>query len=244
MAQPRSEDRSHPAQRGSIARGFGLVIAMLFWLWVALIFSVLLEWTGMLFWWPQEGVAHSRGMLESELSYLNEDFKRSLVVASPARLARSFADGFYRVCFEWTRLESFVHWLAAPEQPGEWRVVTSLRRLYANVADFVLAAMTITQVFAVRLAVLTLALPAFLLASLVGVADGLVNRDLRRWGGGREHGFLYHHAKRPLLPSFVLCWVVYLSLPFSLHPTFVVLPFAALFGGLVALTSSTFKKYL
>jgi hypothetical protein len=41
-----------------------------------------------------------------------------------------------------------------------------------------------------------------------------------------------------------LRWVIYLALPFSLHPSFVVLPFATLFALSVAVTVSTFKKYL
>ena len=42
----------------------------------------------------------------------------------------------------------------------------------------------------------------------------------------------------------VLTWVVYLALPFSLHPSFVILPFATLFAFSVAVTAGTFKKYL
>jgi len=46
--------------------------------------------------------------------------------------------------------------------------------------------MQVTLVFAVRVAILTLAMPVLLLFSLVALVDGLVQRDLRRWGGGRE----------------------------------------------------------
>lgn len=79
---------------------------------------------------------------------------------------------------------------------------------------------------------------------LVAIVDGLTKRDLRRWGGGRESSFVYHWAKRSALPLLVLTWVIYLALPFSLHPSFGVLPFATLFALSVAVTASTFKKYL
>jgi len=46
------------------------------------------------------------------------------------------------------------------------------------------------------------------------------------------------------MPLIVLTWVTYLALPFSLHPTFVMLPFAPLFVLTVTVTVSTFKKYL
>ncbi|MCB1873570.1 MAG: DUF4400 domain-containing protein, partial [Gammaproteobacteria bacterium] len=42
----------------------------------------------------------------------------------------------------------------------------------------------------------------------------------------------------------VITWVVYLALPFSAHPSFIVLPFAGMFALSVAVTASTFKKYL
>ena len=103
--------------------------------------------------------------------------------------------------------------------------------------------MQMTQVFSVRLAILVLAIPVFVLFSLVALVDGLVKRDLRRWGGGRESSFVYHWAKRSALPLLVLTWVIYLALPFSLHPSVVVLPFAMLFAFSVAVTASTFKKY-
>jgi hypothetical protein len=54
---------------------------------------------------------------------------------------------------------------------------------------------------------------------------------------------VYHWAKRSALPLLVSTWVVYLALPFSLHPSFVVLPFAMLFALSVAVTASTFKKH-
>ena len=38
--------------------------------------------------------------------------------------------------------------------------------------------------------------PVFVLFTLVALVDGLVRRDLRRWGGGRESSFVYHYAKQ------------------------------------------------
>ncbi len=119
-----------------------------------------------------------------------------------------------------------------------------LRPTYAPVAGRLGAAMTITRALAVRLAALTPAVPVFGLFALVAVVDGLVQRDLRRWGGGRESSFVYHHAKKAILPALVLAWVVYLAMPGSVHPNAVILPFAVLFALAVGITSSRFKKYL
>ncbi|MNP63404.1 hypothetical protein D3C76_1587970 [compost metagenome] len=110
--------------------------------------------------------------------------------------------------------------------------------------DYLLAALFTVFTFVVRLAVLTLATPLFLLAVITGAVDGLMRRDLRKFGAGRESSFVYHRAKRTLLPLIVSPWVIYLSLPCSLNPNWVLLPCATLLGCMVALTSATFKKYL
>jgi hypothetical protein len=51
-------------------------------------------------------------------------------------------------------------------------------------------------------------------------------------------------ARGPNSPLVALAWVVYLSPPFSVHPSLVVLPFAALFALSVSIMAGTFKKYL
>jgi integrating conjugative element membrane protein (TIGR03747 family) len=96
----------------------------------------------------------------------------------------------------------------------------------------------------VRLLVLTLTLPLFLMTAFVGFVDGLVRRDVRRFGAGRESGFLYHRARATLMPLAVLPWVTYLALPVSVHPLLILLPSAALLGVAVDVASATFKKYL
>ena len=52
-------------------------------------------------------------------------------------------------------------------------------------------------------------------ATFVGLVDGLVRRDIRRFGAGRESGFIYHRARASLIPLAVLPWVAYLALPVS-----------------------------
>jgi len=245
MAQAASNNtQHHPVERGIIGQTFHIIFQTITLMLAALLFSILIEWVGMVFFWPDEGTAHSRDMLTSELTYLNDDFKRSIVTTSPTRFAKDFADTFYQYGFEKTGFVKFISWMKAPPFAGDNRIRMSLRKIYIPLSEYLVAAMTVSQVFAVRMAVLTLAMPVFLLFGLVGVTDGLVQRDLRRWGGGRESSFVYHHAKRFILPAVLGTWFVYLSMPVSVHPNYVILPFAALFAMAVAITSSSFKKYL
>lgn len=241
----REEDtRRYPVQRGFISGALGNIARVASWLVAALLFSILVEWAGMLFWWKDEGPLHSRTMLQQELDYLNENFRRSIVSSNPARFARDFADNSYHYLFEWTRFVDFIRWLQQPPRPKESAILTLLRSLYARIGDYVVAAMTVTQVFAVRMAVLALAMPLFVLFGLVALVDGLVQRDVRRWAGGRESSFVYHHAKKVIFPAVVLAWVVYLGIPISMHPNYVILPFATLFALAMAIAAGSFKKYL
>jgi integrating conjugative element membrane protein (TIGR03747 family) len=241
----RETARRHPAQQqGLLSRGLAGLSKLAFWLFAAWLFSILAEWVGMWLWWPEEGVNHSRWMLEREIGYVHRDFAQSLLVEQPAAYVRTFAEVSYYYLFQVTGIERFGLWLHQPPDPEGYRVQMLLRGLFAHVAEHVIAAVNITQVFALRLGVLTLAMPVFVLFGSVAVVDGLVQRDLRRWGGGRESSFLYHHAKRLVWPSIVMAWVVYLATPVSVHPNFVILPFAVLSAIAIAVTASTFKKYL
>ena len=243
MAEP-TDPRRPVARPGAVSRVLTGIAQCLKWILVSLVFSILIEWVGMVFWWEEQGLAHSRQMLVNELQFLGADFHRSWLTEHPMQFASDLSDRFYYFAFEWTGIVDLIQWITPTpiiEEPG---VRPVLHALYRPVADFVLAGMQITQVFAVRLAILTLATPVFGLFTLVALVDGLVRRDLRRWGGGRESSFVYHYAKKAALPLIVTAWVLYLALPVSLHPSWIILPFALIFGFAVTITASTFKKYL
>ena len=244
MAETAVDPRRRVVQDGLIARSLTAVAKILQWLLLSLLFSILTEFAGMVLWWPDEGIEHSRTMLAQEISYLDTDFRRSVVTSHPTQFAKRFADNTYHYLFEVTGFVAFIHWVAPPPRTSEQGIRLTLHKIYQSIADFVIAMMQVTQVFSVRLAILTLAMPVFLLFSLVALVDGLVQRDLRRWSGGRESSYVYHYAKRAALPLVVLTWVIYLSLPFSVHPSLVVLPFATLFALTMVITASTFKKYI
>lgn len=241
--EPR-DPRRPVGQPGLVSRLLTGITQCLKWLFISLVFSVGVEWVGMVFWWPQQGLDHSGQMLAQELHFLGNDFHRSWLTARPVVFARNFADRLYHVAFEWTGLVDLLQWMTPAPAAEETGIRPILHRLYQPASDFVLAAMQITQVFAVRLAILVLATPVFGLFTVVALVDGLVRRDLRRWGGGRESSFVYHYAKKATLPLMISAWVVYLALPFSLHPSWIILPFALAFAFAVTITASTFKKYL
>lgn len=190
--------------------------------------AVVIEWIGMLFWWPGEGAGHSARMLAIETGYLNRDFVEAAFVARPAETMARARDWVWRWTMEWTGAAAALGWVG--ERSG--------------LGGFARAALTTLQLFAVRLTVLAFSLPVFAVFVLAGLATGLSMRDIRRWSAGREFGGVHHVVRR--LPGRVLalgCFA-YLSLPFAIHPTAAVLPAAALLGVVCALAAGTFKKYL
>ena len=84
-----------------------------------------------------------------------------------------------------------------------------LGQVYVHVENYLIASAYTVLVFLVRLLVLVLILPLFLMAAFVGLVDGLVRRDVRGFGAGRESGFVYHRARASLMPLAVLPWVTY-----------------------------------
>lgn len=131
----------------------------------------------------------------------------------------------------------FVPWLErlSHKQTGDWLHWLDI---------YVKATVYITLTFVLRVFILLLTSPLFILAALTGIVDGLVRRDIRRFGCGHESGFIYHHAKRTVIPTFFLTWMIYLSLPFSVNPCVILLPAAFLLGLTISITVGAFKRYL
>lgn len=214
----------------------------------SLMLCIVIECIGMHFFWPGEGWHHAQGMLNDELVHISEDFTRSVVVQEPGRSARWLIEGAYDWLFIKSGLLDWIRDAAARSRAGAGTTAHDFRhyigQIYVHVESYLIASVYTTLVFLVRLLVLTLTLPLFLIAAFVGFVDGLVRRDVRRFGAGRESGFVYHRARATLMPLAVLPWVTYLALPVSVHPLLILLPSAALLGVAVDIASSTFKKYL
>ena len=62
---PNTNPPPPPASPGTIARTLERSGKLLRWLLLSLLLSISLECLGMLYWWPEAGVAHSRSMLEA-----------------------------------------------------------------------------------------------------------------------------------------------------------------------------------
>ena len=220
--EPRAEAGARqPRHTGLISKLIGMLV-------FSLLVSIATEWVGIAWFWPQEGARHSARMVDAEIAYLNADFTDGLLTSNPSqRIQRLAAQGYYWL-FVFTHLEDALRWLG--QQTG--------------LLSYVLAALSTTQLFLIRLGILAFSLPIYLLFAVVGASTGLSMRDIRRWSGGREYGRIYHQAKALAPKALALAWIVYLALPISLHPNIIILPCAILFGLNLLVMTASFKKYL
>jgi integrating conjugative element membrane protein (TIGR03747 family) len=212
----------------------------------SLLVCITVECIGMALVWPDEGWHHAEEMFEAELAQLSTDFKQGVVLSQPGQTAR----GVVEEVGTWVFVKSgFTQWSAEArkradglQRPKSFRDYLALAHVKAQ--DYVLAAAYTVLVFFTRLAVLVLTLPLFLLAAAVGLIDGLVRRDIRRFTSAFESGFVHHRARALILPLATLPWGLYLALPVTVTPLAVLLPAAVAFGLAVDIAAASFKKYL
>lgn len=213
----------------------------------SLLLSIVIECLGVLAIWPEQSWHHAQRMLEYEVDHLSVRFIQSIVLSDPVKTTDNLIVHAYDRIFlksglmSWAQnAASHVATVVAPPQ-GMKRFLTLS---FDSVAPYALAAGYTLLTFLVRLVVLCLTAPLFVISALVGLVDGLVRRDIRRFGAGYESGFVHHRAKAMVLPIAVLPWVLYLVLPVSVHPLFVLLPGAMLLSVAINIAAGTFKKYL
>lgn len=244
------QNTSAPAKRPGLLR---FLLWELPWhivgiLLASLLFSLVIEYVGLVFWWPELGSLHARTIMETELRYLSSNFTRSLFVSAPAETVLAWINLGYQWVFVDSGFTGFIS-QGGVSGGGANTVLTEEISavgywLLTHLRDFLQATVYITVVFAVRVSVLVLSVPLFVMVVMVAMVEGLSRRDLRRYGAGYESSFLYHHAKRFIKPSLIYPCMLYLSWPTAIYPNLMLLPAALLLGASVTVLMSTFKKYL
>lgn len=247
MGDPASVAQQQQARQQGLLTGLiTLPLRFIGVLLSSLLLRLLFELIGLHLFWPDQGWRHAQSMMTFELQQLSTHFTRSVVVQEPGRSAYRLVAWLHQILL----LDSgLLDWLkrmndqAQAANPAAGFNVT-LAHAVVYLERYVLAGFYTTTTFALRLLVLAMTLPLFVLAGLTGLVDGLVRRDLRRFCAGRESGFLFHRARATILPLAVLPWAAYLALPLSLHPLWIVLPTTVMVALAVDVTVGSFKKYL
>lgn len=236
MSQSQSDQkRADSITLRIITRPFVLVLFLL----VSMGVSIAMELIGMLlwgdgrhWWWPGVGAVHSERILQHELNWLSRSDKGLSGLGSFSQTGIYLSSRLYYWLFQWTGIESALAQMAA--LPSSFRAL----------AECVHAVRNCVQIFLVRLSITVLALPLFLIFLVWGFTEGLIRRDLRRFGGDIERAYVFHHVKRYAGLLVSLVFILYLTLPFSINPALVFVPTAFVFSLLVMATSATFIKQI
>ncbi|WP_460207120.1 DUF4400 domain-containing protein [Klebsiella pneumoniae] len=125
-------------------------------------------------------------------------------------------------------------------EKGATRVLMANRLLQK---PFIALAYTLVS-FMLRLVWLTAMLPLLCLCAITGLTEGLVRRDLRRFGSGLESVFLHRYVIRSGSSVATTLWVVYLAQPLFLPAMLVLLPTALWSGITVWMAAGSFKRWL
>ena len=214
----------------------------------SLLGAILVEWVCLYVFWPDAGWKHAQQMFEHELSWLSQDLLHSVIVQEPGRTATWLA----QLVYDWAMVKSglqdgintLTNYARTNQQTGGLDLRYQIGWVLIKLQDYGLAALYTVLTFCVRMVILTLTIPLFAMAAFTGLVDGLVRRDLRKFGSGRESSYLYHKARATIVPLTIVPWTVYLAIPISISPLLILLPCAALLGVSVCITAASFKKYL
>lgn len=238
---------------------FGLVSAAI----SAWIVGVLIEIGGTYTIWKNQGAGHARSLVEEDLGYIAAA-PRSILVGQTVPLSRQIV---HWVQWPYERF-GILKWHAkahpaslpngGPATPQEAGARTqdkspfALKHKLKNItsglgrvlSEWALITMYVAMDVLLRMSIAVYALPAFVLACMMGMVDGLVRRDIRRWSGGRESSFVYHHAKRYTGWALTGGFGLYLTWPFGgFNPAYMVLVFTVLVAISLSTTVAAFKKY-
>jgi integrating conjugative element membrane protein (TIGR03747 family) len=229
---------------------FGIISSTLFAWAIAIIIALV---GGQFFWQKLGAIGHAQSLIEEDLGYI-ADAPQSLfvddTVAFSKDLMRYVSIPFLMLGVPPSKplldqAASTTFNDPAQKQSTGIAIKKVMLSSRQELRELGYLAMLCAQETVLRLAVAFFAIPAFILAVLVGAVDGLVRRDLRKWQGGRESSFVYHHAKAMTWLMLGGGFSLYLAWPTGgFNPGYMVLVFTVLTAYFLSLTIFSFKKYI
>lgn len=204
----------------------GMLVSFCLGAWML---AIALEWLGDAFFWRNACASHSEQVLQATWQWWKSSAGAPVwLVEDLALISDKLQHG----------IAALVHSLNGQSGLFWTETVTTVIRCA------LLSAGNVTLTFLLRLTILWQSLPLFVLIITIGLIDGLVRRDLRRFGAGHESGFVYRHARRMIGSSLAATGLVWLTVPVILEPEYVFMPGAVLIGVAGSVATGAFKKHL
>ncbi|HEY4437194.1 MAG TPA: DUF4400 domain-containing protein [Lelliottia sp.] len=215
-----------PGLLGWLALLPGVLVGFCLSAWVL---AIALEWLGDAFFWRNTCASHSGQVLQATWQWWKSYAGAPVWLVEDLAIVRGKLQQGIAALIASFSGQSGLFWTEA--------VTTVIHCAILSVGN-------VTLTFLLRLAILLQALPLFALTIIVGLIDGLVRRDLRRFGAGHESGFVYHQTRRMITSSVLATGLMWLTLPLCLEPKQMFVPGSIAIGFVISLTISSFKKYI
>jgi len=206
---------------------------------VGIIFAAwIVDWTFVFKVWP-DGIDRLKSILAADLT-------RALDLAAWQGGVPSAVTGTANFLYTLVFRATGIHDMGVRFAEGAALSIpdTIVRNTYIANRDAIEVTMIGTQLLGVRLASLAMIVPLLALVYLVGAADGLTQRAIRRACGGRESASLYHRAKHLQVALIVIAVLTGLLWPALLDVRWIGLPLTATLGILARLQWVYYKKHL
>lgn len=210
---------------------------------MALVMAIVIEIAGLNTWWDAHDGSRLKQRTETELSILEAHF------GSDSMLLLGQLHQIY-----WHWMNSSIDFLSArqvrlngrPQHSGDGlpKLSTSVQRVRKHLDHYVRISLELLRETSFRLAAMTVGWIVILFFGAVGLVDGLVRRDIRRWSGGRESSWIYNTCRRLLGPVAMSYTVVFLIWPWPLNISWTIAIFSVVVSILLSMACSRFKKYL
>ena len=102
----------------------------------------------------------------------------------------------------------------------------------------------VLKIFLIKTCLLIAAIPLFALLGVVGLIDGLSQREIRRAELGRESSYLFHMLNKWIAKIIGIGLCIWVCLPMTVNPQWFFVPLGLMFAVMLSLSASKFKKYL
>jgi hypothetical protein len=191
----------------------------------ALLLRLLLELVGGYFWWPHQGAEHTCQVMRQEQIAFVQDLQSHPLGDKGLALLQYGQTGLLKL-----------------RERGDALLRHAISgTIVATVSSTITYAM---MSFMVRLLRLMATLPLFLLCAVAGVAEGLMQRDLRTFGAGNESVFIHRYARRFSASITTNLWLIYLAQPMQPSSMYIIYATALWTGVILSVTVRSFKRWL
>jgi len=161
-------------------------------------------------------------------------------------LSQKCSQLLYQALFGWDGIDAAArNWAAGDVPTGMMGRLLTHDFFGGPLSAYLTVAMYGAKLFGIRVAMLVMVLPQFVLILFLALIDGLVERYIRRECGGNESSTRFHHAKRwtrmGLAPLVILTWLV---VPWPLYVHWLFFPVVLVTAFAIRVMAKYYKKYL